>query len=121
VLGSGRCLPSTLKPGQSGPGCEGKNMFMHTHAPYVGGAVWDSGQSLLPTKTSQFAYMLVEGSLSCINGGEIVLDSGTPRKPEVGSDKVLGSTGGCIARSTIAGRPDASGAGHAPACSGVHT
>jgi hypothetical protein len=33
--------------------------------------VWDSGQSLLPTKTSRFAYMLVEGSLSCINGGEI--------------------------------------------------
>ena len=69
MLGSGRCLPSALKPGQSGPGCERKITFMH--APCAGGAVWDSGQSLLPTKTSRFAYMLVEGSLSCINGGEI--------------------------------------------------
>ena len=44
-------------------------MFMH--APWVGGAVWDSGHSLLPTKTSRLAFLLVEGSLSCINGGEI--------------------------------------------------
>ena len=50
-----------------------------------------------------------------------VLDSGTPGKPEAGSDKASGSAGGRIARSAIADRPDASGAGRAPARSGAHT
>ena len=42
----------------------------------------------------------------------MVLDSGTPGKPEAESDKASGSAGGRIARSAIAGRPespDASG------------
>jgi hypothetical protein len=62
-------VPSALKPGRRGPGCEGENVF--TRALCVGGVVWDSGHGLLPTKTLRFAFMLVEGSLSCINGGEI--------------------------------------------------
>ena len=49
-----------------------------------------------------------------------MLDSGTPGKPEAESDKASGSAGGRIARSAIAGRPVASGAGRAPARSGAH-
>ena len=53
--------------------------------------------------------------------GLYVLDSGTPGKPEAESDKASGSAGGCIARSAIAGRPIALGAGCAPAHLGAHT
>ena len=40
------------------------------------GVAWDSGHGLLPTKTSRFAFPLVEGSLSRINGGEIGVHAG---------------------------------------------
>jgi hypothetical protein len=50
-----------------------------------------------------------------------LLDSGTLRKPEVESDKAMGSAGGHIACSVTVGQPDASGAGYAPAHLGAHT
>jgi hypothetical protein len=54
-------------------GCEGKRSF---HTPPGMGVAWDSGHGLLPTKTSRFAFPLVEGSLSRINGGEIGVHAG---------------------------------------------
>jgi hypothetical protein len=76
VLGSGRwtsALPSTLKPGRSGPGVR-KNTF--THAP-CGGAVWDSGtflpygnpRVLLPTKTSQSFDQFSGSAPRLLSGG----------------------------------------------------
>ena len=62
--GSDPGMPDQMPPEWSG--CEGK-----FHTPPGMGVVWDSGHGLLPTKTLQFAFTLVEGSLSCINGGEI--------------------------------------------------
>jgi hypothetical protein len=49
-----------------------------------------------------------------------VLESDTPRLPDAEADGDRDSMGGCIACSTIASQSIALGAGHTPACSGVH-
>jgi hypothetical protein len=51
----------------------------------------------------------------------VMLESGTPRLSNTEADGGGDSAGGHIARSAIAGRSIASGAGHTPVHSGAHT
>jgi hypothetical protein len=46
-------------------------VYVQLRTPPWDGVVWDLGHGLLPTKTSRFAFLLVEGSLSALMVGKL--------------------------------------------------